>query len=81
MLKSVMAHYDGNNYITDGNLAIRKNQRVIITVLDDFISEDDADSNLSVSATLDSLTGILKGSDLTSIKKIKESRIAERYGI
>lgn len=81
MLKSVMAHYDGNNYITDGNLAIRKNQRVIITVLDDFISEDDADSNLSVSETLDSLTGILKGSDLTSIKKIKESRIAERYGI
>lgn len=81
MLKSVMAHYDGNNYITDGNLAIRKNQRVIITVLDDFISEDDADSNLSVSETLDSLTGILKGGDLTSIKKIKESRIAERYGI
>lgn len=81
MLKSVMAHYDGNNYITDGNLAIRKNQRVIITVLDDFISEDNADSNLSVSETLDSLTGILKGSDLTSIKKIKESRIAERYGI
>lgn len=81
MLKSVMAHYDGSNYITDGNLAIKKNQRVIITVLDDFISEDVAAANLSVSATLDSLTGILKGSDFTSIKEIKEARIAERYGI
>ncbi|MBR3732139.1 MAG: hypothetical protein IKQ61_04930 [Spirochaetales bacterium] len=36
-MTSVNAYYDGHSYITEGSLAIKPNQRVIITVLDDFI--------------------------------------------
>lgn len=32
---SVKGYFDGHNYITDGNVAVKPNQRVIITVLDD----------------------------------------------
>ena len=34
---SVYAYYDGQNYITDGSVAIKPNQNVIITLLDDAI--------------------------------------------
>ena len=33
---SVKAYYDGQNYITEGNVAVKTNQRVIITFLDEF---------------------------------------------
>ena len=32
---SVNGYYDGHNYITEGNVAVRPNQRVIITFLDE----------------------------------------------
>lgn len=32
---SVKGYFDGHNYITDGKAAVKPNQRVIITVLDD----------------------------------------------
>lgn len=35
---SVKAYYDGQNYITEGNVAVKTNQRVIITFLDEFVS-------------------------------------------
>lgn len=34
---SVMAHYDGNNYVMDSQVVVKRNQKVIITLLDDFI--------------------------------------------
>lgn len=36
MLKSVHAYYDGRKYVTQGNVAAKPNQRVIITFLDEF---------------------------------------------
>ena len=36
MLKSVHAYYDGRKYVTQGNIAVKPNQRVIITFLDEF---------------------------------------------
>lgn len=33
---AVKAYYDGKNYITEGNVAVKPNQRVIITYLDEF---------------------------------------------
>lgn len=32
---SVNGYYDGHNYITEGNVAVKPNQKVIITFLDD----------------------------------------------
>ena len=32
------SYYDGQNYITEGNVAVKTNQRVIITFLDEFVS-------------------------------------------
>ena len=36
---AVKAFYDGKNYITEGNVAVKPNQRVIITYLDEFVPE------------------------------------------
>lgn len=33
---AVKGYFDGHNYITDGNVAVEPNQRVIITFLDEF---------------------------------------------
>ncbi len=32
---SVRAYFDGHNYITEGSVAVKPNQKVIITYLDD----------------------------------------------
>ena len=34
---AVKGYFDGRNYITEGNVAVKPNQRVIITFLDDDI--------------------------------------------
>jgi len=34
---SVMAYYDGNKYVMDSQVVVKENQKVIITILDDFI--------------------------------------------
>ena len=36
-MTSIYAYYNGHNYITEGSLAIKPNQKVIITILDDFV--------------------------------------------
>ena len=33
---AVYGYYDGNGYVTEGNVAVKPNQRVIITYLDEF---------------------------------------------
>lgn len=33
---AVNGYYDGNGYVTEGNVAVKPNQRVIITYLDEF---------------------------------------------
>ncbi|MGN0729648.1 hypothetical protein [Treponema sp.] len=33
---AVKGYYDGKNYITEGNITVKPNQRVIITFLDEF---------------------------------------------
>lgn len=33
---AVNGYYDGNGYVTEGNIAAKPNQRVIITFLDEF---------------------------------------------
>lgn len=35
-MTSVCGYYDGNGYVTEGNVTVKPNQRVIITILDDF---------------------------------------------
>ncbi|MBO7478000.1 MAG: hypothetical protein J6U04_08725 [Salinivirgaceae bacterium] len=35
-MTSVCGYYDGTGYVTEGNVAVKPNQRVIITILDDF---------------------------------------------
>ena len=30
-------YYDGNGYVTEGNVAVKTNQKVIITILDDYM--------------------------------------------
>ena len=36
MMTSVKAYYDGKNYITESNVVVKPNQRVIITILDGY---------------------------------------------
>ena len=36
MMTAVKAYYDGKNFITQGNVIAKPNQRVIITFLDEF---------------------------------------------
>jgi hypothetical protein len=36
-MTSIHAYYDGQGYVTQGAVAIKPNQRVIITLLDDFV--------------------------------------------
>ena len=35
-MTSVKAYYNGKNYITQGDVVVKPNQRVIITILDEF---------------------------------------------
>ena len=37
---AVNGYYDGHNYITEGNIAVKPNQRVIITFLDEDFDEN-----------------------------------------
>lgn len=34
---AINGYYDGNGFVTEGNVAVKPNQRVIITLLDDYI--------------------------------------------
>ena len=34
---AVNGYYDGTGYVTEGNVAVKTNQKVIITILDDYI--------------------------------------------
>ena len=36
IMLAVSGYFDGKNYITEGNVAVKPNQRVIITYLDEF---------------------------------------------
>ena len=36
---AVKGYFDGRNYITEGNVAVKPNQRFIITFLDDLRSQ------------------------------------------
>jgi len=36
-MTSIHAYYDGQSYVTQGDVAIKPNQRVIITLLDDYV--------------------------------------------
>ena len=38
-MTSVRGYYDGNGYVTEGNVAVKPNQRVIITILDDYVPQ------------------------------------------
>ena len=38
-MTSVHAYYDGHGYVTEDNVAIKPNQRVIITILDDYVPQ------------------------------------------
>ena len=75
---SVAAYYDGKNYITEGNVAVKPNQRVIITFLD---SEIQPSKKASASKILDDLTGIISSSEPLTAKDIRAQRLAERYGV
>ena len=35
VMKAVYGYYDGQNYIVDGNIMVKPNQKVVITLLDD----------------------------------------------
>ena len=37
---TVSGYYDGNKYITEGNVAVKPNQRVLITFLDESFYEN-----------------------------------------
>ena len=38
-MTSIYAYYDGHNYVTQENVPVKENQRVIITLLDDFLPQ------------------------------------------
>ena len=38
-MTSVCGYYDGNGYVMEGNVAVKPNQRVIITILDDYVPQ------------------------------------------
>lgn len=42
---SVNGYYDGHNYITEDNIAVKPNQRVIITFLDKDFEEEKTQQN------------------------------------
>lgn len=37
-MTSVHGYYNGSCYVVDGDVAVKPNQRVIITILDDFVT-------------------------------------------
>lgn len=37
-MTTINAYYDGQNYVTDEKVNIQKNQKVIITLLDEFVN-------------------------------------------
>lgn len=37
-MTSVHGYYNGSGYVVDGDVAVKPNQRVIITILDDFVT-------------------------------------------
>ncbi len=36
---AVNAYFDGNNYVIEDNVIVKQNQKVIITLLDEFVPE------------------------------------------
>lgn len=38
-MTAVSAYYDGNNYVTESNVLVKKNQKVIITLLDEYVPQ------------------------------------------
>ncbi len=40
MFQTVLGYYDGNRFVASENVAIKKGQRVIITILDEQIQMD-----------------------------------------
>lgn len=51
---AVNGYYDGNGYVTEGNVAIKTNQKVIITILDDYVPARPHRSLLEIKSYMDS---------------------------
>ena len=55
-MTSVFAYYDGQKYVTQGNVAVKENQRVIITLLDDFVPKRNQRSLSEIKAYMNNST-------------------------
>lgn len=76
---SVNGYYDGHNYITEGNIAVKPNQRVIITFLDKDFEEEkpkqDAQEKLAKMKSLEELHHIFGTMTHEEAEDIRNNRV------
>lgn len=74
-MKAVFGYFDGKSCVPTDSSGLRPNQRVIITVLDEFVEQKNKKLEKPASELLDEITGILGSSKERTVKEIKEERL------
>lgn len=70
---AVNGYYDGNNYIAEGNVVAKTNQKVIITLLDDYLPLHSPRSLSEIKSYMNAATkSIPKG--ITAVDYIRQLR-------
>lgn len=73
---SVNGYYDGHNYITEGNVAVKPNQKVIITFLDDdFGKENDDDKMQNAKKKLEEMKSFFGSLSHEEAEDIRNHRV------
>jgi hypothetical protein len=87
-MEAVNAYYNGYTFVPTKPVKVKKNQRAIVTILDDIVERDEK-SNAKISrdkilelkknSTSVKLTGAIPHAPIT-IAEIREERLADKYG-
>jgi hypothetical protein len=87
-MEAVNDYYNGHTFVPTKPVKVKKNQRAIVTILDDIIERDDK-SNTKISrdrilelkktSTSVKLTGAIPHAPIT-IEEIREERLTDKYG-
>lgn len=78
---AVQGYYDGNYIKPLEKITVNKNQKVIITVLDEYINENSANTkNNDISEILNSFVGIIPDTKKV-LNDYREERLQEKYEV
>jgi hypothetical protein len=87
-MEAVNAYYNGHTFVPTKPVKVKKNQRAIVTILDDIVERDDkSNAKISRDRILElkknsasvKLTGAIPHAPIT-IEEIREERLASKYG-